>query len=179
MSLALLFGICFQLGLFSFGGGYTMFSLLEDTFVTKLGALSHESFASGVGLSFLAPGPVAKVALFVGYSAAGWGGALIAMLACFGGPVTLATIATSHFSRIEEAPIVRSALRGIAAAAVGVVFVAAFRLSKGLMPDLSPESLLSAAIALVTAVAVIRYKVEPLPIILASAAGGALIALVQ
>jgi len=85
MSLALLFGICFQLGLFSFGGGYTMFSLLEDTFVTKLGALSHESFASGVGLSFLAPGPVAKVALFVGYSAAGWGGALVAMLACFGG----------------------------------------------------------------------------------------------
>jgi chromate transporter len=168
-----------QIGIFSFGGGYTMFSLLEDTFVTQFQVLTHEQFASGVGLSFLTPGPVAKVSLFVGYAAGGWLGALLALVASFGGPVALATFASSHLIRLEETPLVRAALRGVGASAVGVVFVAAFRLSKGLMPELSPEAVLSAGIALTTAIAVIRYKVDPLPIILAAAAGGVLIALVQ
>lgn len=67
-SLLKLFAIFFKIGLFTFGGGYAMISLIEDECVNKQKYISKEEMKEIVILSESTPGPIAiNAATFVGF----------------------------------------------------------------------------------------------------------------
>ena len=77
-----LFLVMFKIGLFTFGGGYAMISLLESELVAKRKWLESDEFLNVVAIAESTPGPVAiNAATYVGYKLAGFWGSLTATVA--------------------------------------------------------------------------------------------------
>ena len=77
-----LFLVMFKIGLFTFGGGYAMISLLESELVAKRKWLESDEFLNVVAIAESTPGPVAiNAATYVGYKLAGFWGSLSATVA--------------------------------------------------------------------------------------------------
>lgn len=67
-----LFAIFFKIGLFSFGGGYAMFTMIEKEVVEKRGYLTHSELMDVFAIAESTPGAVAiNIATFVGTKQAG------------------------------------------------------------------------------------------------------------
>lgn len=77
-----LFLVMFKIGLFTFGGGYAMISLLESELIAKRKWLENDEFLNVVAIAESTPGPVAiNAATYVGYKLAGVWGSLSATVA--------------------------------------------------------------------------------------------------
>ena len=76
-----LFCTFFRVGLFTFGGGYAMISLIRDV-VLSYGWLDDEMLTYMIAVSESTPGPImVNLATYVGSTRAGLPGALVAVLA--------------------------------------------------------------------------------------------------
>ena len=61
-----------KIGLFTFGGGYAMISMIEDICVEKKGWITHDDMMNVTVIAESTPGPIAiNCATFVGYRQAG------------------------------------------------------------------------------------------------------------
>ena len=68
-----------KIGLFTFGGGYAMISMIESRCVEKKKWISHDDMMNITVIAESTPGPIAiNCATFVGYEQAGFFGALAA-----------------------------------------------------------------------------------------------------
>ena len=64
-----LFYTFFKIGLFGFGGGYAMISMIQGEVVTRYGWLTSGQFTDIVAISQMTPGPIGiNSATYVGYS---------------------------------------------------------------------------------------------------------------
>lgn len=76
-----LFAIFFKIGLFSFGGGYAMFTMIEKEVVEKRGYLTHSELMDVFAIAESTPGAVSiNVATFVGTKQAGVFGGIFTTL---------------------------------------------------------------------------------------------------
>ena len=74
-----LFYIFAKIGLFTFGGGYAMISIIEETCVERKKWISHEEMMNMTVIAESTPGPIAiNCATYVGYKLAGFVGATVA-----------------------------------------------------------------------------------------------------
>ena len=65
-----LFLTFFQIGLFGFGGGYAMLSMIQGEVVTSHQWISSSEFTDIVAISQMTPGPIGiNSATYVGYTA--------------------------------------------------------------------------------------------------------------
>ena len=63
-----LFYTFFKIGLFGFGGGYAMLSMIQGEVVTRYGWLTAQEFTDIVAISQMTPGPIGiNSATYVGY----------------------------------------------------------------------------------------------------------------
>ena len=78
MLLTLLF-IFAKIGLFTFGGGYAMISIIEDICVRQKKWITHDEMMNMTVVAESTPGPIAiNCATFVGYKQKGFAGAIAA-----------------------------------------------------------------------------------------------------
>ena len=112
-----------KIGLFTFGGGYAMISLIEDACVTRKKWISHEDMMNIAVIAESTPGPIAiNCATHVGYRRGGFPGA---MAATFGVvlPSFCIIFAISRFlEQFLEIAIIANAFRGIKLA-VGILIL--------------------------------------------------------
>ena len=72
----------FVIGLFTFGGGAAMLSLIQTQVVTKFGWLTEAQFTDIVAISQCTPGPIGvNCATYTGYEVAGMAGSALATFA--------------------------------------------------------------------------------------------------
>lgn len=70
-----------KIGLFTFGGGYAMISLIENSCVEKKGWITHDEMMNVTVMAESTPGPIAiNCATFVGYKQKGLIGAIAATI---------------------------------------------------------------------------------------------------
>jgi len=133
-----LFYTFFKIGLFGFGGGYAMLSMIQGEVVTKHHWITPSEFTDIVAISQMTPGPIGiNSATYVGYAAvtdagyAPWIGIVGA------GTATLAVILPSFLlmltiSRLllrhKNNPIIASFFCGLRPAVVGLLASAALLL---------------------------------------------------
>ena len=68
-----------KIGLFTFGGGYAMISMIENNCVEQKKWITHDEMMNVTVIAESTPGPIAiNCATFVGYKQAGFLGALVA-----------------------------------------------------------------------------------------------------
>ncbi|KGN90997.1 chromate transporter [Porphyromonas crevioricanis] len=126
-----LFLVYCEIGLFGFGGGYAMLSLIQDKVVNQYHWLSAQEFVDIVAVSQMTPGPIGiNSATYIGYKVTGsvWG-AVVATTAVSLPSFILVLIISYYFSKFRNNKYVEASFRGIRPATVGLIASAALLLS--------------------------------------------------
>ncbi|KAI5364659.1 Putative chromate transporter [Septoria linicola] len=128
-----LFANLYLAGTIIFGGGPVVIPLLRE-YTVDPGWVSPRDFLLGLAITQAFPGPNFNFAVYLGTLAVqqsntpATAGAVIAFLGIFTPGIWLTTGLMGVWSSVRKIQAVRSALRGIHAAAVGLVFTAVYRL---------------------------------------------------
>lgn len=118
-----------KIGLFGFGGGYAMLSLIQREVVDS-GWITSQMFTDIVAISQMTPGPIGiNSATYIGYVMTGSVfGSLVATITVVAPPFAL-ILYTGHFiSRHKDNPILKSVFVGLRPVVVGLIASAALLL---------------------------------------------------
>ena len=130
-NLWLLFISMLKIGLFTFGGGYAMISLLENEFVSNKKWLDHEEFLDLVAIAESTPGPIAiNCATYIGFKKSGVLGAVFATLGMVIPSFTIIYLISLFFNRFLEITWVASAFKGIQICIVFLILSAGLKMLK-------------------------------------------------
>lgn len=112
-----------KIGLFTFGGGYAMISVIEHICVEDKQWISHDDMMNITVIAESTPGPVAiNCATFVGYKKKGIGGAIVATLGMLIPSFTIIFVISMFLDHFLEIGIIANAFKGIKLA-VGILIV--------------------------------------------------------
>ena len=182
----LLFITCFQIGLFGFGGGYGMLSLIQNEVVYNHHWLTTSQFTDIVAISQMTPGPIGiNSATYCGYTAvhnAGYGNALsmlgsgIATFALVLPSFILMILISRMFLKYMNTTMVQSAFSGLRPAVVGLLGAATLMLmtpDNFSLPSVNPwQFWISCFLFAATFVGTYFVKINPLKMIACSAVAG-------
>lgn len=126
-----LFITFFQIGLFGFGGGYGMLSLIQHETVEHWHWLSSSDFTDIVAISQMTPGPIGiNSATYCGYTAiinAGYSmpmailGSVTATFALVLPSLILMILISKLFMRYMHHPLIESMFKGLRPAVIGLL----------------------------------------------------------
>ena len=112
----------FQIGLFSFGGGYAAMPLIQGQVVQGHGWLSMSEFTDLITISQMTPGPIAvNSATFVGIKIAGIPGALVATFGCILPSCILVTLLAKLYLKYREMAMLQGILHSLRPAVVAMI----------------------------------------------------------
>jgi len=118
-----LFFTFMKIGLFTFGGGYAMLSMIEHTCVEDKQWITHDDMMNVTVIAESTPGPIAiNCATFVGYQQAGLWGAVVATLGIILPSFIIIYAISKFLDNFLEITIIAKAFRGIKAA-VGLLIL--------------------------------------------------------
>jgi len=190
-----LFWTFFVIGLFTFGGGYAMLSLIQAQVVVEHAWLTESTFADIVAISQMTPGPIGiNCATYVGYdvmTTAGAGhlmgivGSLTATLAITLPSFFIVLTLVRFYTRVKGSRVFEGVMSVIRPAVVGLIGAAAvilcvsvdwnglvpsFSIVRDNFPDWKSWCLFAAAF-----VASFKFKVNPILIIVLAGVLGLLL----
>lgn len=172
-----LFYTFFKIGLFGFGGGYAMISMIQGEVVTRYGWLSSSDFTDIIALSQMTPGPIGiNSATYVGYVAvvnAGYSHALgvlgstIATISVVLPSFILMVVISRFFLKYQKHPAVEAVFCGLRPGVVGLLAAAALVLMNGenFGTD-TAQIIISGMLFIVSFIASYRYKANPILLII-------------
>lgn len=109
-----LFLTFFKIGLFTFGGGYAMISLIENECIQKKKWIEQEDFLNCIGLAESTPGPIAiNSATYIGYKVAGVLGSIFATLGVILPSFIIIFLISLFLNNLLEITIIANAFKGI------------------------------------------------------------------
>jgi len=159
-----------KLGVVVFGSGYVLLAFLRDDLVNRLHWLTDQQLLDAITAGQVTPGPVFATATFIGYLLRGWSGALVATVAIFLPSFFLAGLVGALAGRIRQSKLAAAFIDGVNAAAVALMAEVGLMLGKATFIDGWTW-----AIGLVSAVLLLRFKVNATWVILGGAAIGILL----
>ena len=116
-----LFYVFFLIGLFTFGGGYAMISLIQSEVVER-GWITLTEFHDLLVISESTPGPIAiNAATFVGNLRFGIPGALVATFAVVLPSFIIILLIAMIFKRFQDNKVINAILTGIKAVVIGLI----------------------------------------------------------
>jgi len=114
-----------KIGLFTFGGGYAMISIIEDNCVEQKKWITHDEMMNMTVIAESTPGPIAiNCATFTGYKKAGFAGALVATLGMAIPSFVIIYLISMFLDNFLEITLIANAFKGIKIA-VGLLIVEA------------------------------------------------------
>lgn len=152
-------------GSFVFGSGLAIVPFLYSGVVTEHHWLNDRQFVDAVAVAMITPGPVVITTGFIGYLVAGFWGAVVAALATFVPCYLLTVLPAPYFKKHGKHPGIVAFVDGVTAAAVGALTGAVLVIAHRSISDG-----VTAALALVTAALLWRFKKFPEPAIVLVAA---------
>lgn len=183
-----LFYTFFKIGLFGFGGGYGMLSMIQGEVVIRHEWMTMEKFTDIVAVSQMTPGPISvNSATYVGYTAVinsggtplmGVIGSLVASFAVMLPSFLLMLLVASFFMNHRKHPRVEAAFKVLRPAVVGLIASSALLLMNSGnygSPVAAPlQFWVSVGITVAAFIALKIYKVSPILILALSGLFGAL-----
>lgn len=173
-----LFYTFFKIGLFGFGGGYAMLSMIQGEVVTRYNWISTQEFTDIVAISQSTPGPIGiNAATYVGFTTTGnvWGSILATLAVVLPSFILMLTI-SKFFLKYQKNPAVEAVFSGLRPAVVGLLASAALVLMNvenfGSPVNDSYTFIVSALIFLVAFIGTMRFKINPILMIIACGVAG-------
>lgn len=182
-----LFWTFFKIGLFGFGGGYGMLSLIQNEVVEKQAWITSSEFTDIVAISQMTPGPIGiNSATYVGYKAvenAGMArmdavlGSLLASFALMLPSFILMLLISAFFMRYKDHKSVQTVLSWLRPIVVGMLAAAVLLLlnTENLGVSLTPQFFISIGLLSGAFLATYVWKAGPIKVIIAAGILGGLI----
>lgn len=175
-----------KIGLFGFGGGYAMLSLIENEIVAP-GWITEKVFTDIVAISQMTPGPIGiNSATYIGYVApnlAGysgwwWGvlGSVLCTLVVVLPSYLLVTYTGRYIRKHKESPVIKGMFAGLRPVVVGLIASAALLLMNSAnFGNMTYDVVCSIIICVASFCVVYFTKIHPIFIILAAGIAGLII----
>ena len=181
-----LFLIFCKIGIFTFGGGYSMVALIQNEVVEKYHWLTAEEFTDLLAVSQMTPGPVGiNTATYTGYTVVlnnggepwmGVVGSLVASFAVILLPFIAMLLLCRFLAKHRDNPIIDIIFRVLRLAVVGLIAAAAISLASvenfGSWDVSHKQVIISVALFVGVFVASFKFKKNPIMLLLASGAVG-------
>ncbi|MDD3039186.1 chromate transporter [Bacteroides sp.] len=176
-----LFYTFFKIGLFGFGGGYAMLSMIQGEVVTRYEWISSQEFTDIVAISQMTPGPIGiNAATYIGFTSTGsvWGSVIATFAVVLPSFILMLTI-SKFFLKYQKHPVVESIFNGLRPAVVGLLASAALVLMNaenfGSPTKDTYSFVISIIIFLVAFIGTRKYKANPILMIIACGIAGLLL----
>jgi chromate transporter len=164
-----LFLVFLKVGSVLFGSGYVLLAFLRADLVERLHWLTNSQLIDAVAVGQMTPGPVFTTATFVGFILGGPVAGLVATVGIFLPAFIFVAVSAPIVPRLRRSALVGGFLDGVNVASLALMAVVAWLLGRSAI-----VSYWNAAVAAVSAVLLIRFRVNSVWLVV----GGGMIGLV-
>lgn len=159
-----------KIGLFTFGGGYAMISLIENNCVEKKKWITHDDMMNVTVIAESTPGPIAiNCATFVGYRQAGLIGSLIATLGIVLPSFIVIYVISMFLDNFLEITIIANAFRGIKIAVGILILDAAITMIKKMHKKFLPRTIMACSFIVMLLVNIFSWNFSSISLMLIAA----------
>ena len=132
-----------KIGLFTFGGGYAMISVIENNCVERKQWITHDEMMDVTVIAESTPGPIAiNCATFTGYKKAGFMGALVATFGIVLPSFVVIYLISMLLDNFLELTIIANAFKGIKIAVGLLILDAAITMLKKMHKKKLPRAIM-------------------------------------
>ncbi len=163
-----------KIGIISFGGGYAMIPFLQYEVVSR-GWLTQKEIIDMVAMSQITPGPIAtNMATFVGFNQFGLLGAVIATLGVTLPSFILVIVVTKYIIKKLPDHIREGVFFGLQPVFIGLIFCSCISIAQSVFFKEVELTLdyISIILTIASFIAILKFKVSPIKLIIASAVIG-------
>jgi len=169
-----LFLFFLKVGSVLFGSGYVLLAFLRSDLVERWHWLTNEQLLDAIAVGQITPGPVFTTATFIGYLLAGPKGAVVATVGIFLPAFIFVAVSGPLVPLIRRSIIAGAFLDGINVASLALMLVVTYELGRTALVD--PPTV---ALLLISAVLLIRYRINSAWPVLGGALAGYLIGVLK
>ena len=126
----------FKIGLFTFGGGYAMISLIEKTFVEKRKYITSEELLDIIAIAEATPGVMAvNSATYIGHKVLGFFGSLFSTIGVVIPSFIIIFVISFFYEKFIQIEWIGAIINGLMIAVTFLIFRAAIKLFKSANKD--------------------------------------------
>ncbi|OUL32910.1 chromate transporter [Nostoc sp. 106C] len=151
-----------KIGCVLYGSGYVLLAFLQRDLVERNHWLTSQQLLDAVAIGQFTPGPVFTTATFIGYLLAGNAGAIAGTIGIFLPAFVLVWVVNPWVSKLRQSPWASGFLDGVNAASMGLMAGVTYTLGRAALLDW-----LTIIVAIVSAIAVFRFKINSAWLVLA------------
>lgn len=156
-----------KIGSVLYGSGYVLLAFLQRDLVERNHWLTSQQLLDAVVIGQVTPGPVFTTATFIGYLLAGNAGAIAGTVGIFLPAFVLVWVVNPWVPKLRQSPWTSGFLDGVNAVSLGLMAAATYTLGRAALVDL-----LTIIVAILSAIAVFRFKINSAWLVLAGGAIG-------
>ena len=159
-----------KIGLFTFGGGYAMISLIENSCVEKKGWITHDEMMNVTVIAESTPGPIAiNCATFVGYKQKGLIGAIAATIGMVLPSFCIIFLISMFLDNFLEIAWIAHAFMGIKIAVGILILDAAIKMIRKMQKKPIPLTIMACAFLAMLVIDLLAMHVSSIVLMLIAA----------
>ncbi len=160
-----------KIGLFTFGGGYAMISMIENSCVARKQWITHDEMMDVTVIAESTPGPIAiNCATFTGYKKAGFIGALVATFGIVVPSFTIIYLISMFLDNFLELTIIANAFKGIKIAVGILILDAAITMIKKMKKKKLPRAIMVCSCVVMLCINIFSWNFSSISLMLMAAA---------
>ncbi|QMS89844.1 chromate transporter [Nostoc edaphicum CCNP1411] len=156
-----------KIGCVLYGSGYVLLAFLQRDLVERNQWLTSQQLLDAVAIGQFTPGPVFTTATFIGYLLAGNAGAIAGTIGIFLPAFMLVLLVNPWVPKLRQSSWASGFLDGVNAASLGLMAGVTYTLGQAALVDW-----LTIIMAILSAIAVFRFKINSAWLVLAGGAIG-------
>ena len=159
-----------KIGLFTFGGGYAMISMIENNCVERKQWITHDEMMNVTVIAESTPGPIAiNCATFTGYKKAGFIGALVATLGIVVPSFVVIYLISMFLDNFLELTIIANAFKGIKIAVGILILDAAVTMIKKMQKKKLPRAIMLCSCVIMLFINIFAWNFSSISLMLIAA----------
>ena len=159
-----------KIGLFTFGGGYAMISLIENSCVEKKGWITHDEMMNVTVIAESTPGPIAiNCATFVGYKQKGLIGAIAATIGMVLPSFSIIFLISMFLDNFLEIVWIAHAFMGVKIAVGILILDAAIKMIRKMQKKPIPLTIMACAFLAMLLIDIFALHVSSITLLLIAA----------
>jgi len=160
-----------KIGLFTFGGGYAMIAMIENSCVEQKKWITHDDMMNVTVIAESTPGPIAiNCATFVGYRQAGWMGSFVATLGIVLPSFIVIYAISTFFDHFFAIPALANALKGIKIAVGILILDAALTMIRKMPQKGLPRAIMVCSFIAMLSINIFSWPISSICLMVAAAA---------
>ena len=160
-----------KIGLFTFGGGYAMISMIEDICVARKQWITHEEMMDITVIAESTPGPIAiNCATYVGYKHGGISGSIAATVAMVIPSFVIIYLISTVLNNFLEITWIANAFKGIKIGVGLLILSVALKMLRKMKPKPLPRVIAGCAFVAMLVINFLSLKISSITLLLLAGA---------